>query len=227
MAAAAAVNEHNPNVIFLSKNQASILRSRSDYFSNINPAENYEIRIDDFPETFTYYDEDYNTTYEFSKREVFNALRDILFTGHISNYPLAKFIKNFFMFRPPKSNLESTRGEYNFFNLLIPEPMIEKPKKPKGSFYGQLGKKTRQKIRAAMNINSEDNNDKYDDDDDRDEIINELIANYPSIPKSKVEMLFKNYTKYGKSKRPSKTKRNTNTKKISNYRKTFKTSKKF
>jgi vancomycin resistance protein YoaR len=60
---------------------------------------------------YTYYDEITNTEYVFNRYQVFNGLREVLFTGRVKDPILAKFLNEYFLF--PEN--------YDLYNVTLPE----------------------------------------------------------------------------------------------------------
>ena len=150
-------SNYNNSVIVIPKNKFNQIKKSSGFFnvfintnfSNSNTLfdreGNYLLKLENLPETFYYYDKDTNTEYSFSRRAVFDALDDVLFTGRTTKPEMARFIADYFMFN----------RNVNFYNptLPIPEHIASK----KGHYVARPGRKSRQKTRkASSKFNNED-----------------------------------------------------------------------
>lgn len=220
-------SSYNANVIVIPKNKFNQIKKSSGFFnafintnfSNSNTTfdkeGNYLLKIENLPETFYYYDKDTDKEYTFSRRAVFNALNDVLFTGSTSKPEIARFIADFFMFNK----------NVNFYNptLPIPEHIASK----KGYFVAAPGRKSRQRTRRAVAKFNNENWNLYEPtrkeqlkaaqiaerQNERANVAalveNILGPNRVNIVVSETEKAKAVRSKYPKSKRPSKTSRKT------------------
>jgi hypothetical protein len=215
---------YNGETIVIPKSKFDQLKKSSGFFevfinrnfsnSNqmFNSEGNYLLRLEMLPETFYYRDPETNTEYIFKRRKVFDALQDVLFTGHTSDRIVGKFIADYFMF--PRNT--------NFYHPTLPVPKALR--KPTGYYVARPGKKQKQrtrKIQAKFNNNAFEQTAKElrkaqlmrEIEEERANAlvaIGEVLGNERAHSVlARAEKANANRTKYGKSKRPSRTSRTT------------------
>jgi hypothetical protein len=217
---------YNGETIVIPKSKFDQIRKTSGFFevfinrnfsnSNqmFNSEGNYLLKLEMLPETFYYRDPETNTEYTFKRRKVFDALHDVLFTGHTSDRIVGKFIADYFMF--PRNT--------NFYHPTLPVPKALR--RPTGYYAAKPGKKQKQKTRKIV---ARFNNNAYLLEPTSKELrkaqlmkeiaeeranalvaIGEVLGNERAHSVlARAERANANRTKYGKSKRPSRTSRTT------------------
>ena len=214
---------YNGETIVIPKSKFDQIRKTSGFFevfinrnfsnSNemFNSEGNYLLKLEMLPETFYYRDPETNTEYIFKRRKVFDALHDVLYTGHTSDRIVGKFIADYFMF-PKKTN---------FYHPTLPIPKAIR--KPTGYYKAKPGRKQKQKTRK---LQAEFNSNDYllekqmskelrkaqlmkeiaEERENALAAIGEVLGNeraHSVLVRAEKENA--NRTKYGKSKRPSRT----------------------
>jgi len=217
---------YNGDTIVIPKSKFEQIKKTSGFFevfinrnfsnSNqmFNSEGNYLLKLEMLPETFYYRDPETNTEYIFKRRKVFDALHDVLFTGHTSDRIVGKFIADYFMF-PKKTN---------FYHPTLPIPKALR--KPTGYYRAKPGKKQKQKTRKIVDIFNDnayllEQNSKElrkaqlmrEIEEERENAlaaIGEVLGNERAHSVlARAEKANANRTKYRKSKRPSRTSRTT------------------
>lgn len=218
---------YNSETIVIPKSKVDQIRKTSRFFEifinrnfanskeMFNSDGNYLLKIEMLPEIFYYRDPETNTEYMFKRRKVFDALYEVLFTGHTSDRIVGKFIADFFMF--PRNT--------NFYHPTLPVPKALR--RPTGYYAVKPGKKQKQKTRklqAEFNSNdyllekqmSRELHKAQLMKEIAEERANALVAIGEVLGNerahsvlARAEKANANRTKYGKSKRPSRTSRTT------------------